>query len=365
MKDLGIAVYPGHASLEDNKQYIKRAAQYGFTRIFTCLLSLEGHDKAQIVEEFKQTILYANSQGFQVLADVAPRVFTELKLSPTDLTFFADLYLYGIRLDVAYSGIEESLMTFNPHNLKIEINMSNDTHYLNTILDYKPCKDNLLGCHNFYPHIHTGLSREHYERCNARFMQHGIRTAAFVNAQSATFGPWPVDQGLCTLEEHRNLPIEVQAKELFLDNIDVVIIANCYASEAELAILSKLNRQVLELRVEIQPNVSAVERSIILDELHFNRGDVTLNMIRSTQSRVKHKGHNFVLFNPIDMQAGDVIIESSLYGHYAGELQIARTNMANMGKSSVVARVCADDLRFLPRIEAWQKFRLVAQENKA
>ncbi len=359
MKELGISVYPGHASLQDNKQYIKLAAKHGFTRIFTCLLSLEGHNKDQIVDEFKQTIMYANELGFNVMADVAPRVFAELGLSLSDLTFFADLNLYGIRLDVAYSGVEESLMTFNPHNLKIEINMSNDTHYLETILDYKPCKDNLLGCHNFYPHIHSGLSRVHYERCNDRFMKQGLSTAAFVNAPSATFGPWPVDQGLCTLEEHRHLPIEVQAKELFLDGIDVVIIANCYASKAELAVLGALNRQVLELQVELELNLPSIEQSIILDELHFNRGDVSDNMIRSTQSRVKHKGHNFALFNPIDIQPGDVVIESSLYGHYAGELQIARTAMVNTGKSSVVARVCAQDLRFLPRIEPWQKFRLV------
>ena len=28
----------------------------------------------------------------------------------------------------------------------------------------------------------------------------------------ANIGPWDINDGLCTLEEHRNLPIEVQAK---------------------------------------------------------------------------------------------------------------------------------------------------------
>ena len=42
----------------------------------------------------------------------------------------------GIRLDYGYGGNEESLMTFNPHDLSIEVNMSNNTHYIETIMDF-------------------------------------------------------------------------------------------------------------------------------------------------------------------------------------------------------------------------------------
>jgi hypothetical protein len=30
--------------------------------------------------------------------------------------------------------------------------MSNNTNYIDTIIDYMPNKDNLIACHNFYPH---------------------------------------------------------------------------------------------------------------------------------------------------------------------------------------------------------------------
>ena len=49
-------------------------------------------------------------------------------------------------------------MTFNSQGLKIEINMSNDTHYIDTIMDYCPNRSQLVGCHNFYPHRFSGLS---------------------------------------------------------------------------------------------------------------------------------------------------------------------------------------------------------------
>ncbi len=48
-------------------------------------------------------------------------------------------------------------------------------------------------------------------------------------------------------------------------------------------------------------------------------------MIRSTQPRIKYKGNKFELFNvPEIIKRGDIVIESSEYGHYAGELQIAK-----------------------------------------
>lgn len=357
MRELGISIYPGHSDLQKDKEYIALAAKYGFTRIFTCLLSIEG-DKEAIVSNFKETIAYANSLGFKVIADVSPKIFSDLNISYTDLKFFKDLDAYGIRLDVGYTGNEESLMTFNPYDLKIEINMSNDTSYVDTIVEYKPNKDNLLGCHNFYPHGHTGLPRKHFRKCNENFMKHGLVTSAFVNSQNATFGPWPVDEGLCTLEEHRYLPIEVAAKDLFKEGIETVIISNCYASEEELQKLGELKRTMLDLTVTLVEEIPEVEKNIVLNCLHFNRGDVNESLIRSTQSRVKYKGHHFPVFNAVDIKRGDVIIESSLYGHYAGELQIAKRDMKNTGKTNVVGRVRTEELYLLDDIQPWEKFVL-------
>lgn len=361
MRELGISIYPGHSELEKDKEYIKLAAKYGFTRIFTCLLSVAG-DKEKIVESFKETISYANSLGFKVIADISPQIFQELNISYNDLSFFKEIGVYGIRLDIGFTGNEESLMTFNEHDLKIEINMSNNTNYVDTIMDYKPNKYNLLGCHNFYPHIYTGLTREHFRKCNKRFMKYGLITAAFVNSQNGSFGPWPVNEGICTLEEHRNLPIEVAAKDFFKEGINSVIVANCYASEEELKRLGELKKDMLDLSVILVDNIPEVEKDIVLNTLHFNRGDINEIFIRSTQSRVKYKGHNFELFNPVDIKKGDIIIESSLYGSYAGELQIAKKDMKNSGKSNVVGRIREEELYLLDFIASWEKF--VLKEKK-
>lgn len=134
-------------------------------------------------------------------------------------------------------------MSFNKYGIKIELNMSNGTKYIDNILTYKPDLENILGCHNFYPHRYTGLNYNHFLQCSKQFKDLGIRTAAFISSKEAKYGPWPVSEGLSTLEVHRELPIEVQAKHLFATGfIDDVIIANAFASEEELKVLSRINK---------------------------------------------------------------------------------------------------------------------------
>jgi len=72
------------STVEKDKEYLTLAHQYGFTRVFTCLLSVDG-EKENIVKEFKETISHANELGFQVLVDISPAVFEQLGISYNDL----------------------------------------------------------------------------------------------------------------------------------------------------------------------------------------------------------------------------------------------------------------------------------------
>lgn len=357
MRQLGISLYPNHTSMTENIAYIELASQYGFKRIFTCLLSVD-QDIEQAINEFKIITACAKQNSMEVIADVAPAIFTKYGVSYQDLSFFKELGLDGIRLDLGFSGIEEAYMTLNPYGLKIELNASNGTKYVDNIVSYHPNVENILGCHNFYPHVYTGLGYNHFIKCSKQFKDLGIRTAAFVNSKSAMFGPWPVTEGLCTLEMHRNLSIDVQTKHLFATNvIDDVIIANAFASEEELKCLSEIDKYMLEFTVAFANNIPELEKKIVLEEFHFNRGDVSEYVARSTQSRVKYKDHNFPPFNTPDIKKGDVLIESSLYSRYAGELQIALKDMKNSGKTNVVGRIVEEEIFLLDYLEPWMKFK--------
>lgn len=259
---------------------IYKAAESGFTRMFSCLLSVKD-TKENIIKKFKSINEYAKFKGFEVILDVNPRVFEELEISYKDLTFF------------------------------------------------KKTKAD------------------------------GLRTAVFVTSQNEnTFGPWPVTDGLPTIEMHRSLPIDVQVKHIIaMININDIIISNCYPTYEELNVLGSMRKDMVTFDVIMEENIQEVEKKILFEEIHFNRGDISDNMIRSTQSRVKYKGYKFELFNaPKMIKRGDIVIESSEYGHYAGELQIALTDMKNSGKSNVVGCIRKEELFILDYIKPWQKF---------
>ena len=213
-RKLGISIYPEKSTIEKDKEYIEKAAKYGFTKIFTCLLSVDKPIE-DIKREFIEIINYASGKNMEVILDISPAVFDKLGISYDDLSFFKELGAAGIRLDLGFDGLKETQLTYDKNDLKIELNMSNDIDYLNNILSYTPNKDNLIGSHNFYPQRYTGLEYNYFIKCSERFKKQGLRTSAFINSKSATFGPWSINDGLCTLEMHRDLGITVQAKHLW------------------------------------------------------------------------------------------------------------------------------------------------------
>lgn len=356
MRQIGFSIYPGNASQEAFKTLIDQAADLEYKRVFTCMISLGQGDNP--FKAFEELVGYAAQRDLQVISDVDPSVFKALGLDYNNLKYFKDIGLYGIRLDLGFTGIEESIMTYNPYDLKIEINMSNGTRYLENILSHRPNKDNLIGCHNFYPHRYTGLSEAHFIACSDQFRRENIQTSAFVNAHSADFGPWPVSEGLCTLEKHREIALPLQAKDLFYSElIDNVIIGNAVPSFEELKALADVPKYMKTFTVELVEGTPELMKKIVLEAPHFNRGDVSDYMIRSTQSRVTYKDESFPAFYTPDMKTGDVIIESDGYKRYAGELQIARLAMQNTGKSNVVARIVPEEVPLLRHVKPWDKFQ--------
>lgn len=358
MRKLGISIYADKSSVQEMKDYIEVAAEAGFSRIFSCLLSVQ-KPKEEIKAEFLEINQFAKERGFEIIVDVSPRVFSELGITYTDLSFFKEIGADGLRLDGGFGGQEEAMMTFNEYDLKLEMNMSVDTAYIDTVMDYMPNQYNLMASHNFYPHPYSGLSEEHFQRTTARFKKHGLRTAAFIASKNPkAYGPWPVDYGMVTLESHRNLPVHVQLKDYVARNIiDDIIISNFTPSTEEMDEIKKVNLTKLNLKVELLDGMPELFKTIVTDMPHFNRGDINANLIRSTMSRVKYRGQGFPLVNAPEMiKRGDIIIESDDFGHYAGELNIAKTDMVNTGRSNVVGRVVEEEVFLLDQIKPWQKF---------
>ncbi|MBO0462827.1 MULTISPECIES: DUF871 domain-containing protein [Enterococcus] len=360
MGKLGISIYPERSTFEKDKEYLDLAHKYGFKRVFTSLLQI-ADDKEKVLAEFKKVVDYANELEMEVMVDINPALFEQLEISYDDLSFFEEMGADGIRLDIGFTGAEEAKMTRNPYNIKIEINMSSGTNYVDNIMSYSPNTDNLLGSHNFYPHRYSGLGYDHFVACSEKFRKYNLNTMAFVNSQTADFGPWPTQDGLCSLEDHRDLEIATQVKHLMLTGlIDDISVGNAYASEEELRAMSEaFFASYPTLKVDVADDITEDERICLFDNLHSYRGDRSEYILRSTMTRIYYKDKPFPAHNTKDMTRGDVLIDNVGYGQYKGETQIALKEMKNDGRVNVVGRISDDELFLLDFLKPWSNFKLI------
>ena len=58
MKRLGLSIYPEKSTLEEIKSYLKDASELGFSRVFSCLLSVN-KPAEEIKKEFTEINTYA------------------------------------------------------------------------------------------------------------------------------------------------------------------------------------------------------------------------------------------------------------------------------------------------------------------
>ncbi|HIY56641.1 MAG TPA: DUF871 family protein [Candidatus Tetragenococcus pullicola] len=361
MRKLGLSIYPDHSEFEEDKKYLELGAHYGFTRLFMSMLEVTGSVE-ETTTNYQKIVGIAKDLGYQVIIDVAPRIFSQLGVSYEDLTYFHELGVDGIRLDQGFDGSTEAMLSYNPFGLIIELNMSNNVDYLNNILSYQANEPFIYGCHNFYPQVGTALPYDFFMECSQRFKQFGIHSAAFVASQVGNIGPWNVNDGLPTLEVDRRLPIEVQAKHLFASNqIDDVIIGNAYASESELKALSEIDRYQVQFNLDFVPEASDIEKTVVLKPQHFRRGDMNDLVIRSTMPRVTYKEvANPPHDNKETFQRGDIVVGNDDFGVYKNELQIVLQPHEDKRKNKV-GRIKEEELLLLDFIKPWSKFKFLGE----
>lgn len=359
MARLGISIYPEHSTAEEDIAYIKKAGDLGFKRVFTCLLSMEGKTRQEAIEEFRVRADAAHEAGMEIIPDVSPAVFSKLGISYEDLSVFAEMHVDGIRLDEGFDGQKESMMTFNPQGLKVELNASTKLAYVANIMDHHPDKAKLITCHNFYPQKYTGLSLEHFNRCNDAMKALGLNVAAFVSSENpGAYGPWPVQEGLCTLEMHRERPVDFQVRHLFATGmVDDVMIANAYASDEELKVCASVNPSILTFGIELEKELTPVEAAILdYEPKHVVRGDLSEYMIRSTWPRVTFADQAIPAANTRDLKRGDVVILNDGYPKYKGELHIVLKDMPNDGRKNVIGHLPEYEHILLDYTEPWKVF---------
>lgn len=364
MHRMGISVYPEHSTEEKDNAYMKAAAEYGFTRIFTCLLSVD-KPREIIISEFTKFIETAHKLGFIVGVDTNPGVFSHLGATPYDLKPFADMKVDIIRLDGHFSDREDIAITHNPYEIPIEFNASSNAA-LDLMIVRGANVQNMIACHNFYPQKYTGLGWNKFIEFTNKYKALGIPVAAFVSSNNKnTFGPWPVYEGLPTCEMHRGLPVDLQVRHLLATNkIDDVIIGNAFAAEDELKAISQIDKTKITFRIQLADNITDEEKKIIYDYPHFGRGDASDYMVRSSLPREDYRNKTIPCrkYDKRLFHRGDVVIVNDNLSHYRGELEIVTKDMPNDGERNFAARIPEQELILLDLLKPEYLFGFIKAE---
>ncbi|WP_300383798.1 MupG family TIM beta-alpha barrel fold protein [Clostridium sp.] len=350
---VGFSIYFGlDNTKEENIELLKQAHKLGFKRIFISLHVPEANYDVLKVE-VREFLNLAKEYDMDIVSDISPNTFKFMDLEDKDLKGLAYMGAKTIRIDFGYSEEEIAKMSKNNYGLKVQLNASTITEEFFENLDsFSPDYKNIDALHNFYPRVGTGISEECMIEKNKILKSRGIKPCAFVQSNNRKRSP--LKDGLPTLEDHRGLVVKDAAKHLFALENKSVFIGDSLPTLEELKALSSINKDKIELDIELLSDNDDIIR--LLKEDHTARTDEARDAIRSSEIRLKLKGAIIEPFNTVGKRYGDITIDNKDYMRYMGELQIIKKEQKGDPRTNVVAKVLEKDLYLLKYITAGKGF---------
>lgn len=385
---LGISLYPEQEDINDIKEYIKLAARYGFSKIFTSMFSIEGTIE-QIVDYFKNLCKIAHDNNMVVSGDCNPMFLEKLNANANDISIFKEMGIDIIRMDVPYFDERDVTLINNNYGIKIEIS-SMMIDAIEKAIDKGANRDNIATCHNFYPQRYSGNSLKFLKETNKYLHNLGVTTALFISSNNTnTHGPWPVNDGLVTYENDRDIPIDLQvARWIAIGDVDELIIGNAFASEKEFKLIKNIidNAYInlkkdeglgkladflpcgqlvrIPFKVILENDISEVEKDILFNFKYHNSSEQCEYMIRSRMSRIFYKDKNITYRgnNHPYFHKGDVVIVNDNLSYYKGEVQIITKDIKNDGQRNLLGHIDNNQWEYLDEVNSGDLICFIEQE---
>ena len=385
---LGISLYPEQETPEEIDAYLRLAKQYGFTKVFTSLFSVDG-SKDEIIAYFKGLTDAAHKYGFEVYGDCNARFFMQMGASPEDLSIFKKIGLDVLRLDLMFNDERDVKIVNNTEGLGVQLNASL-VEDVKRIIALGGKKERIIGSYNFYPLRYTGAGSEDVYKANQFFRSQDIPTQIFITSQvKGAHGPWPVSDGLPTVEEDRDLPISLQIRHMVALGCDEVIISNAFASKEELEEAAETLKQIyvhtedrpfyfpsirrlipigdierIPVKIDAVKDLSDSEKELLFVFNKHTVSEYTHTIIRSRWGRFD--------FRPIPILArrydreffepGDVVIVNDDMVRYKGEVHIIRKRIRAFPHMNYAGKIAEEELFLLDYLKESVNFGFLPKE---
>ena len=326
---LGVSLYPEQESMEEIENYLTMASRYGFTKIFTSMFSVPG-TKKEVFDYFKNFCDLAHKHGMKVSGDCNTAFFKKMGASESDISIFKEMGIDIIRMDLPYFDQRDVTLINNPYNITIELS-SCMIQAVRMALENGANPKNFSTCHNFYPERYTASDLESIRSINKELANLGIPSAVFISSnEDNTHGPWPVHDGLPTVEDHRWIPAELQVRHwIAVGDVDEIIFGNAFASEEEFKAIDQVMNEAyvnipklvgqdylaellphgdverVPFKVILDDGVTDLEKEILFDNVYHQCGETPYYMIRSRWTRMFY-GKKSIPERKIDEEFGSL-----------------------------------------------------------
>ena len=382
---IGVSLYPEKESLEDIEQYLKMASQYGCCKVFTSLFTVDG-TKEEIIKYFKSLCDMAHKYNMVVSGDANTQFFEKMDADESNLDSFKEMGLDILRMDIPYMDQRDVTLINNSYGIKIELNTAFGD-LIKKAIEMGANPQNITTCHNFYPEPYTAPSVKSIFDINEDIHQLGIPITMFISSQvENAHGPYDIEMGLPTIEEHRTLPVDVQLKHILaFKNVDEVLFGNAFASKEEFEAVHQVltlyeqnvgkmealgqyadfiphgQLKLMPFKLHLDKNVSSMEKEILQFKGHADMGDCLNYMLRSRWTRMLYGRKDIPprVCSKEKFTRGDVLIPNNNLYHYRGELQIVLKEIPNDGNRNYVGRIDEQEIMILDYMGANDLFTFI------
>ena len=388
MIQLGVSLYPEQETAQEIENYLQLANRYGFTRVFTSLFSVEG-SKEEIIAYFKGLSDAAHRYDMKVYGDCNARFFMQMGASPEDLSIFNEMGLDVLRLDLMFNDERDVAIVNNKEGLGVQLNASLIPS-VKRVIELGGNRSRIIGSYNFYPLRNTGASGEDVYEANRFFKSEGMKTQIFISSNvEGAHGPWPISDGLPTIEEDRDLPIGLQLRHVYALGCQEVIIGNAFASKEELEELADTVNEIyvtaedkpfyfpglrneipigdierIPLTIEPAEDLSDTEKELLYDFKGHNVSEYTHIIIRSRWGRMDFR-YAPIPQRPCDkkyFEDGDVVILNEKVGRYKGEVHIMRKPLINDGSMNYAGKIAKEEMFLLDYLKYRTNIGFIAKK---
>jgi len=178
---IGFSIFPGWKEIKDEQiSLLKNVRDLGFSEIFMGI-GPGTHWRTPVNEALsvaKEILKEANKLDYYAFVDINPQILKELNASPRNLSMFMEIGFKGVRADYGFSKEEIVEMS---KQMTVELNPFEISEEEVDFIARNTNLERIKACHNYYPVLYSGISKEIFIEKNRIFKERGIEIGAFIS----------------------------------------------------------------------------------------------------------------------------------------------------------------------------------------